>query len=64
MPMSTQDWIERELARMPQRSAAWRTETLRLWGLKSGSPDDLNEGRVESVSFAASVDNDRADIAS
>jgi len=63
-PMTKDDWIQRELAKMPVRSAAWKTETLRLWGLRSVRPDDLQECRVETVAFTGTVDNDRADIAS
>jgi hypothetical protein len=62
--LSKQEWIERELAKMPPRSAAWRAETLRLWGFKSANPDDLDESRVEAETLAAPVDDDSADIAS
>jgi hypothetical protein len=62
--MTKEEWIERELANRPQRSEAWNAETRRLWGLKSASPDDLDEIRVEAVTLAAPVDDDSTDVAS
>lgn len=63
-PMTTQEWIERELAKMLPRSEAWKAETRRLWGFNSVNPDNLNKVGVEAKSLTAPVDDNRADIAS
>jgi hypothetical protein len=62
-PWTKQEWIERKLAKMPPRSAAWRAETLRLWGFKSANPGNLDESRVEAETLAAPIDDDSSDIA-
>ena len=63
MSMTTQEWIERELAKMPRRSAAWKAETLKLWGLRSVSPDDLDGAGIEPAGTTAGlVDDHRADV--
>ena len=63
--MTKEEWIERELAKMPPRSEAWREETRRLWGLKakSGNPVNLNKVRVETATPGGTVDDDGADVA-
>jgi len=51
MPMTTEEWIARELAKMPPRSEAFKEETRRRWGLKlcSDSPDDLDSGADQAA---------------
>lgn len=61
-PMTKQAWIERELFKMPQRSREWRTETLRLWGLQSVSPENFNEIGIESRTTASLIDDNSADV--
>jgi hypothetical protein len=60
--MTTEGWVQQELAKMPPRSAAWKAETLALWGLKSDSPDDLDEAGIEPGTVTGLADHDRADI--
>ncbi len=64
-PLSEEDWIKRELAKVPasHHTEAWKAETRRLWGYKSVSPDDLNAGAVEAGTGAGLVDDNRADVA-
>lgn len=62
--MTKQEWIERELAKMPQRSEAWKAEHRRLWGLKSSSPNNLDVLRIEPATAPRLVDDDSADVAS
>lgn len=61
--MTKEEWIERELAKMPPRSEAWRAETRRLWGLRSASPNDFDMLRLEASTTAGFVDNDSGDAA-
>ncbi len=61
--MNKEEWIKRELAKMPSRSEEWREETRRLWGLKSVSPDNLDAARVEPGTATGPVDDDSSDIA-
>jgi hypothetical protein len=62
-PLTKQEWVKRELAKMPPRSEAWRAETRRLWGFKSLGPDNLDAGGIEPSTPAGLVDDDSADIA-
>lgn len=62
-PPTKEEWIERELAKMPPRSEAWKAETRRLWELRSLSPDDLDERRVEPLAALRLVDDDSPDVA-
>jgi hypothetical protein len=38
-PTAKDEWIRRQLEKMPERSEDWKAETCRLWGLKPGDPD-------------------------
>lgn len=38
-PTAREEWIRRQLEKMPERSQEWKDETLRLWGLRSAEPD-------------------------
>ncbi len=62
--MTKQEWIERELAKRPPRSEAWKAETRRLWGFRetSGSPDDLNMVGAEPSTLPGTVNDDSLDI--
>lgn len=61
--MTTEEWIERELAKRPPRSEEWRAETRRRWGFKSASPDDLDKVGVEQSALPGTVNDDCADVA-
>lgn len=39
-PTAKDEWVRRQLEKMPERSQEWKDETLRLWGLKPGSLDE------------------------
>jgi hypothetical protein len=62
-PLTEQEWVERELAKRPLRSEAWKAETQRLWWFKSGSPNNLNAPGVEPCTTAGLVDDDGTDVA-
>ena len=61
--MTVQDWIDRELAKRPERSEERKAETRRRWGVKSVRPDDLDKIGVElPVTLPGPVDDNRRDI--
>ena len=32
--MTKEEWLARELAKMPERGEAWRARVMKMWGLK------------------------------
>lgn len=49
MVMTTEEWLERELAKRPARSPEWITETLKAWGLRRPADDAPERERVCGV---------------